>query len=165
MTTAAVQECLARVHNLFSEADEIEKMCKQCEHIIDLLFKLYNDQNDAIGRFAREKGLADDHPLATLEDLWISDSDGVDRFYSEFREKHPVEYDEIRKRFDFFVFMLLQMLWKCDPTHLYLLEKRLGHTVGAADLSLFSDDPKDPEAGALRNLRRRLKPFVEETME
>lgn len=161
MTSAAVQECLASIRQLhFPEADEIEVMCKQCERIIDLLFFLYRSQNEAIGRYAREKGRAN-LSLSEMEQSWIDDPDGEDRFYSEFEKSNKDEYLEIKKHCDLFILMLFQSLLKCDPTHLYLLRKRLDHEIEPDDLSSYSSTPKDPEEEALRRLRERLKPFEE----
>jgi len=166
VVTIAVQECLRAMSILFNEREvaEITQMYAQVEWVLDTLFFMYQAQNSAIGHFAQEKGIT--HlPLAEIEERWISDPDGEDRFYSEFRERNPREYDEVKRNFDFCVFMLFQMLWQCDPTHLYLLSLHIGHEIRVEDLSKGRDNPENLEAIAFRHMRERLRPFLEATVQ
>jgi hypothetical protein len=146
------------------EVAEISEMYTQVEWVLDTLFFVYHAQNSAIGRFAQEKGIAH-RPLAEIEEQWISDPDGEDRFFSEFRERNPRDYAEIKSHFDFNVFMLFQMLLRCDPAHLYLLSLQLNRWLSASDLCPSGDGEDNPEMAAFRRLRFRLRPFFEETIQ
>jgi|GEM_PF-2096161 len=122
---------------------------RRCLWAVVTIATIYDYQNEAIGAFARSRGL-DNLPLSTIEQIWINDPQGLERFFEDYRLKHPARWARLGKLLNVISFTIFQIAWMFSPTHVYLVS--LSHN-GYTNADLYGDNE------ALERLRVRFSPF------
>ena len=124
--------------------------------VINSVIDLYHRQNDAIGEYARRRGIEHLY-LAEIENIWIDDPEGEARFFENFRTNNPNEWERLSNGLNLYSFMIFQVTWLFSPVHTYLVSMSHGGHFTTADL--FGD--KD----AYDRLRARFRPFSERLLQ